>query len=44
MVFRTRYGLYKWCVIPFGLINTLTTIQRYINLVLLLLFNKSCNI
>ena len=29
--FRTRYGLYKWLVTPFGLVNTLSTFQRYIN-------------
>ena len=43
MVFRIRYRLYKWCVIPFGLTNTLTTIQRYINSILLLFFNKNYN-
>ena len=30
-VFRTRYGLFKWLVTPFGLIGALATFQRYIN-------------
>jgi hypothetical protein len=29
--FRTRYGLYKWLITPFGLINALSTFQKYIN-------------
>jgi hypothetical protein len=29
--FRTRYGLYKWLVTPFGLANALSTFQKYIN-------------
>ena len=31
MVFRTKYGLFKYLVIPFKLTNTPATIQRYIN-------------
>jgi hypothetical protein len=29
--FRTRYRLFEWIVTPFGLANTLSTFQRYIN-------------
>jgi len=32
--FRTRYGLYKCKVLPFGLTNGLATYQRYMNDVL----------
>lgn len=29
--FRTRYGLFKWLVTPFGLANAPLTLQRYVN-------------
>jgi len=29
--FRTRFGLYKYLFMPFGLINALTTVQREMN-------------
>ena len=29
--FQTRYGCYKYKVVPFGLTNGLATFQRYIN-------------
>ena len=32
--FRTRYGLYEYIVVPFGLINAPATFQRYVNSVL----------
>ena len=31
MVFHTRYGLYEWLVTLFGLANTPSTFQKYIN-------------
>ena len=34
ITFRTRYGSYKYKVLPFKLINGLATYQRYINNVL----------
>ena len=29
--FRTRYGLYKYKVMPLGLMNRLATFQHYVN-------------
>ena len=31
IAFKTRYGLFEWLVIPFGLANTLNIFQKYIN-------------
>ncbi|KAL2064509.1 hypothetical protein VTL71DRAFT_3646 [Oculimacula yallundae] len=40
--FRTRYGVYKYKVLPFGLYNGPGTYQRYINDVLLDYLNDFC--
>ena len=34
MVFKTRYGHFKYQVMPFGLFNTPATFQRYVNKIL----------
>lgn len=40
--FRTRYGLYKWLVTPFGLANAPSTFQKYINWMLKDYLNEFC--
>ena len=40
--FRTRYGNYKYRVLPFGLCNGPATFQRYINKILYSLLNNFC--
>jgi len=42
MIFYTRYGFYKYKVLPFRLINRLAMYQRYINNVLFNYLNKFC--
>ena len=32
--FRTRYGLYEYCIMPFGLTNTPASFQRWMNEIL----------
>jgi len=34
MAFRTRYGLYEYCVLPFGLTNAPASFQRWMNEIL----------
>jgi len=41
-MFHTRYGSYKYKVLPFRLINRLAIYQRYINDVLFNYLNKFC--
>ena len=42
--FRTRYGTYKYKVLPFGLTNGPATYQRYINSILLDYLDNFCTI
>ena len=42
ITFYTRYGSYKYKVLPFGLINGPATYQRYINNVLFDYLNEFC--
>jgi len=44
ITFYTRYGFYKYKVLPFGLINGLAMYQRYINNVLFDYLNKFCTV
>ncbi|KAJ6437630.1 AAA family ATPase [Purpureocillium lavendulum] len=41
--FRTRYGLYEWTVMPFGLTGAPATFQRYINFVLREYLDEFCS-
>ena len=40
--FRTRYGHYKYCMMPFGLCNAPATFQQYINKALAGLIDVFC--
>ena len=40
--FKTRYGLFEYCVIPFGLVNAPATFQAYINQALVGLVDVIC--
>ena len=40
--FRTRYGAYKYKVLPFGLTNRPVTYQRYINDILFNYLDEFC--
>ena len=41
--FRTRYGLFEWLVMPFGLTGSPATFQRYINWVLRDYLDEFCS-
>jgi hypothetical protein len=41
--FCTRFGLFKWVIIPFDLVEALATFQKYINSILDDFFNKFCS-
>lgn len=41
--FRTRYGLYEWLVLPFGLCGGPATFQRIINTILADLLDECCS-
>ena len=43
-VFRTRYRLFEYLVIPFGLTGALATFQRYINWVFCNYLNEFCTV
>ena len=42
IAFRTRYGYFKYQVLPFGLTNALVTFQVYINRTLVSLVDITC--
>ena len=42
--FKTRYGLFEWLVIPFGLGNALSTFQRYLNWVFRDFLDEFCSV
>jgi hypothetical protein len=42
-VFRTRFGLFKWVIIPFGLAEASAIFQRYINSILNDFLDKFCS-
>ena len=44
IIFRTRYGSYKYKVLPFRLINRPAIYQRYMNDVLFNYLNKFCTV
>jgi len=44
ITFYTRYGSYKYKVLPFRLINGPATYQRYINNILFNYLNKFCTV
>jgi hypothetical protein len=41
--FRTRFGLYEWLVTPFGMANSPSTFQRYINWTLREYLDEFCS-
>jgi hypothetical protein len=42
IAFRTRYGHFKYIIMPFGLTNIPATFQAYVNEILIGLFNIIC--
>ena len=40
--FKTRYGLFEWLLIPFGLVNAFNIFQKYINWVFRDFFDEPC--
>ena len=43
IAFKTKYGLLKWFVIPFGLANAFNIFQKHINWVLKDCFDAFCS-
>ena len=41
--FHTRYGLYEWLVTPFGMANTPSTFQKFINWTLHKYLDEFCS-
>ena len=44
ITFRTKYGLFEWFVIPFGLANVFNIFQKYINWVFRIFLNEFCSV
>ena len=42
--FKTKYGLFKWFVIPFGLVNVFNIFQKIYQLIFQRFFDEFCSV